>query len=105
MKSKYILIGSLLILIIIFYNVSENFDINRQNCDENCGKYNNTNNKLDNKTEINNCLNCENCGVCTLGDNSKTCTNGTRDGPIFLQNCVKWIYGKENMGKNNRCRS
>jgi len=50
MNYKYILIVCLLILITIFYNISEKYDTNE--CDKNCGNYNNSNGKLDNKKEI-----------------------------------------------------
>ena len=43
MKIFYILI-MLILLIIIFYNISEKFS---DTCDGNCGKYNNSNNKID----------------------------------------------------------
>ena len=97
MNYKYILIVCLLILITIFYNISEKYDTNE--CDKNCGNYNNSNGKLDNKKEINNCLKCDECGVYTLEDNSKSCTNGTREGPLFIKNYIKWTYGKENIEK------
>ena len=83
----------LILLIIIFYNISEKFS---DTCDGNCGKYNNSNNKIDTNTEANNCLKCSNCGICTLEDNSRLCTNGVKEGPFFVQNCVKWNYGIDN---------
>ena len=90
---KYIIIIIILIIILLFLLNKKKQIEYRENytpdeCDFNCGKY---------KTDED-CLGCENCGLCSLTDNKgkkiKQCMPGTKKGSFFNQYCSgnNWLY-------------
>jgi hypothetical protein len=90
---KYIIILILLIIILLFLlNKKKQIEYKEKytslECDYNCGKYN-----TDDE-----CLECENCGICSLTDNKgntkKQCLPGTKNGSFFNQSCKgnAWTY-------------
>ena len=77
-----IIIIIILIIIIVFLHMNhkEGFDY-----DTICGN-------CDNKS-FHQCLNCENCGVCTTEFGDMYCTKGDINGPKDRKDCYKWNYG------------
>jgi hypothetical protein len=68
------------------YIINNNIINKRENLNDceivNCGEI-----KDENK-----CLKCDNCGVYTDIRNYKYCTNGNKNGPLFLENWKIWKY-------------
>ncbi len=96
---KYIIILILLIIIILFIlqkkkQIEYKEKYTPSECDFNCGKYD----KYLKKDSYDECLSCENCGVCTLTDNKgkkiKQCLPGTKKGSFFNNFCSgnAWLY-------------
>jgi len=89
---KLILLIILLIIVIYLYNQTlvepkkEYLDIK---CDKNCGNFN----IETTKTNIQGCLACNSCGVCTL-NKKQICMNGNKTGAYFVDDCSgsNWKY-------------
>jgi hypothetical protein len=89
---NYIIIIILLLIFLFLLHKKKQIDYKEKytplECDFNCGKY-----KSDED-----CLSCENCGLCSLTDNKgkkiKQCLPGTKKGSFFNQYCSgnAWLY-------------
>ena len=80
------------VLRLLYHNLDkENFeeDYDTNNC-MNCG-----NNSLDQ------CMSCSTCGICHDGRGNARCVNGTKDGPLFQSDCIKWDHIDNNISNYN----
>jgi hypothetical protein len=96
---KFIIIIIFLILI-VFFSTRINTEYKRehlkQSCTTACGMF----------TTDNGCLNCVNCGICTIKYKdriSRQCLNGDKNGAYFNNECKgsNWNYGEKDSTSND----
>jgi hypothetical protein len=79
-------------IILLLTNRKENLT-----CSSNCASI-----KIEKQNDEENCLSCEYCGICTTKNGDKICVNGTKDKPLFVEDCVSWQFNTasgENTGR------
>lgn len=83
MKTKLLIAGIVIMLLIIFRNKIEHFvdPVIRQEC-SGCGNF-----------SASECANCDNCGLCITPSGRAECVEGNESGPLFRQDCVSYSYG------------